>query len=111
MAVKYFGNVTPSGGVETQILAESAAFDYFVSVTCANKAMGDATVSVYAKAVGDTDDEFMYFAKDVNVAGNSVFETKKLTLADDHALYVKSSHPVISFACVGLETDKIIEGA
>lgn len=111
MAVEYFGNTTPAGETETQILAESAAYDYFLSVTCANTGMGDARVSVYAKAVGDTESEYMYFVKNQIVPGNTTFETKKLTLADDHALYVKSSHPVVSFACVGLKTDKIVEGA
>lgn len=109
MAVAHLGTATPAANTETQILAESVAFDFFVSVVCANKGMGDARVSVYAKAVGDQDDDFMYFVKDQIVAGNSTFETKKLALADDHALYVKSSHPVISFGCTGLKTDKIVD--
>lgn len=109
MAVAYLGNVTPAANTETQILAESVAFDYFVSVVCANKGMADVRVSVYAKAVGDTDDQFMYFVKDQIVSGNTTFETKKMTLADDHALYVKSSHPVVSFGCTGLKTDKVID--
>ncbi|NBR35778.1 MAG: hypothetical protein EBT80_00045 [Chitinophagales bacterium] len=109
MAVAHLGSTTPAADTETQILAESVAFDYFVSVVCANKGMGDVRVSVYAKAVGAAENEIMYFVKDQVVAGNTTFETKKMTLADDHALYVKSSHPVVSFGCTGLKTDKVVD--
>ena len=110
MAVEYFGHAQPAANTETQILSESAAYDFFVGVTCANTGMGDVRVSVYAKAVGDEESDFMYFCKNQIVSGNTTFDTKKLSLSDDHALYVKTSHPIVSFAAVGLKTDKIIEG-
>jgi len=109
MPIAYLGNTTPPSNTETQILAESADYDYFVSVVCANKGLGEARVSVYAKAVGEPETSFMYFVKDQVVGGNTTFETKKLHLADDHALYVKSSNQNVSFACTGLRNDKIIE--
>ena len=107
MAVKHLGLANPQNNSPVQILAESASFDYFLSVVCVNKGMGDTLVSVYAKALLDSEGEYMYFIKDQTVPGNTVFETKKMTLGEDHALYVKCSHPVVSFSCAGLKTDRI----
>lgn len=109
MAVTHLGMATPANTTPVQVLAETIAFDYFVSVSCANKVMGDVRVSVFSKALLDSENEYLYFVKSQSVSGNSTFETKKIHLPDDHALYVQTERgDSISFAVTGLKTDRIV---
>lgn len=104
MAVVHINNSTPASGVNTSFISASTGFDYFVSVVCANKGMGDAKVTIYAAAAGAAESAKMYFCKEQSVSGNTTFETKKLTVPNSKALYIMSDNGNVAFSCVGLKT-------
>lgn len=104
MAVEHINNSTPASGVNTTFISALAGFDYFVSVVCANKGMGDAKVTIYAAAAGAAESAKMYFCKEQVISGNTTFETKKLTVPNSKALYIMSDNGNVAFSCVGLKT-------
>lgn len=104
MAVEHINNSTPASGVNTSFISASTGFDYFVSVVCANKGMGDAKVTIYAASAGAAESAKMYFCKEQSISGNTTFETKKLTVPNSKALYIMSDNGNVAFSCVGLKT-------
>ena len=104
MAVVHINNSTPASGVNTSFISASTGFDYFVSVVCANKGIGDAKVTIYAASAGAAESAKMYFCKEQSVSGNTTFETKKLTVPNSKALYIMSDNGNVAFSCVGLKT-------
>lgn len=104
MAVVHINNLTPASGVNTSFISALTDFDYFVSVVCANKGMGDAKVTIYAASAGAAESAKMYFCKEQVISGNTTFETKKLTVPNSKALYIMSDNGNVAFSCVGLKT-------
>ena len=104
MAVVHINNSTPASGVNTSLISALTDFDYFVSVVCANKGMGDAKVTIYAASAGAAESAKMYFCKEQVISGNTTFETKKLTVPNSKALYIMSDNGNVAFSCVGLKT-------
>lgn len=104
MAVEHINNLTPASGVNTSLISALTDFDYFVSVVCANKGMGDAKVTIYAASAGAAESAKMYFCKEQVISGNTTFETKKLTVPNSKALYIMSDNGNVAFSCVGLKT-------
>lgn len=104
MAVEYINNLTPASGVNTSFISASTGFDYFVSVVCVNKGMGDTKVTIYAASAGAAESAKMYFCKEQVISGNTTFETKKLTVPNSKALYIMSDNGNVAFSCVGLKT-------
>lgn len=104
MAVEHINNLTPAASVNTSLLAASTGFDYFASVVCVNKGMGDAKVTIYAASAGAAESAKMYFCKEQVISGNTTFETKKLTIPNSKALYIMSDNGNVAFSCVGLKT-------
>ena len=107
MAVEYFNNQTPASNTAVQMIAVSATHDFFTSVVCVNKGMGDAKVTVYGASSGATEAQIMYYCKEQIVPGNTTFETKKLTITGTKALFAKSDNGNVAFASVGLRTPRL----
>lgn len=109
MAVlSYLGNSTPTANTDAVLLQPDLDFDYFVSVMCTNKGLGDAKVTVYSKALGDGEAETLYAAYELVIPGKTSWETKKWALAGDHALYAKSDNGNVSFAATGIASEKVV---
>ncbi len=107
MAVTYFNNLTPAANTVVTLIATSNVYDYFTSVVCVNKGLGDARVTVYAESAGDAEGARMYYCKDQVVLGNSTFETKKLTITGTKALKASSDNGNVVFSSVGLREDRV----
>jgi hypothetical protein len=107
MAVTYFNNQTPAANTVATLIPTSALYDYFTSVVCVNKGLGDARVTVYAESAGDVEGAKMYYCSGQVVSGNSTFETKKLTITGTKALKVLSDNGNVVFSSVGLRTDRV----
>ena len=107
MAVTYFNNQTPAANTVVTLIATSNVYDYFTSVVCVNKGLGDARVTVYGESSGDAESAKMYYCKEQVVPGNSTFETKKLTITGTKALKALSDNGNVVFSSVGLRTDRV----
>ena len=107
MAVSYFNNQTPAANTVATLISESEVYDYFTSVVCVNKGLGDARVTVYAESAGDDEEDIMYYCKNQVVPGCSTFETKKLTVTGTKELKAVSDNGNVVFSSVGLQTDRV----
>ncbi len=106
MAVEFFDTETPTAGAVATIIPASSTHDFFTSVVCANKGLGEAKVTVYGLSSGETELQRMYYCKDQIVPGNTTFETKKLTISGTKALYATSSNGNVCFSSVGLKSER-----
>jgi hypothetical protein len=109
MAVlQYLGNGTPAADTPLVLLQPDLDYDYFVSVMCTNKGLGEARVTVYSKSLDDTEAQTLYAAYETVISGKETWETKKWALNGDHALYVLSNNGNVSFAATGILSEKVI---
>ena len=87
--LEHISNITPASDTATVVLQASATHDHFVAVMCTNKGLGEDKVTVFSKALNDTEANILYAAYEMVVPGRSTVETKKWALDQDHSLYVK----------------------
>ncbi|MFM9051556.1 MAG: hypothetical protein ACKOKF_04440 [Bacteroidota bacterium] len=106
--IQYLGNDTPAANTPAVLVQPDADYDYFVSVMCVNKGLGDAKITVYSKSLEDNEQQTLYAAYEMVLPGKTTWESKKWSLYGDHALYVKSDNGNVAFTATGILSEKVV---